>query len=218
MNIFYTADEHYGHDNRNGGIIHMCNRPFRNLDEMREEFIARHNAKVPQTDSLTFHVGDMFWKKLSVSECIGIVFRLNGRHAYVDGNHEEVFNRPNESNRLKAMFSSIDAVKLLAVGKQMVWLSHYAHRVWPKSHNGSYHVYGHTHGVLPGYRRSMDVGVDANNYTPVSFEELDARMKALGKLPPDEVEKDMLDHPWPEDSGSKLGEGIKLDHLPEGSH
>jgi calcineurin-like phosphoesterase family protein len=214
MNLFFTADEHYGHDNYNGGIISMCNRPYANLDEMREDFIARHNAKVlpGMKDAVTVHLGDMFWRKLSTDECAGIVYRLNGGHVYINGNHEEVFNR-SDSNRLRVMFQDIAEVKLLKVGKTLVWLSHYAHRVWPKSHNGSYHVYGHTHGVLPGHRRSMDVGVDANGYAPVSFDELDVRMKALGKLLPDEVERDMLDHPWPADSGSKLGEGLEVTSL-----
>ena len=197
MNLYFTADEHYGHDNHNGGIIKMCNRPFADLDDMREQLIARHNSKVPASpDSVTVHLGDMFWRKLQVEDCVNIMHRLNGRHAYINGNHEEVFNR-RDSFILHNMFDTIADVKMLTVGK-MIWLSHYAHRCWPKSHQGSYHVFGHTHGVMPDYRRSHDVGVDANNFYPVSFDELDARMIAKGKLPPDEVEQDMLDHPWPE--------------------
>jgi calcineurin-like phosphoesterase family protein len=188
---------------------------------MRFDFIRCHNAKVPDSpDSLTVHVGDMFWRKLTTTQCCDIVDRLNGRHVYIEGNHEEVFNRGRESRELIGRFESIASVEMIKYEKQLIWVSHYAHRVWPKSHQGSYHVYGHTHGVLPGHRRSMDVGVDANNYAPVSFDELDARMKALGKLLPDEVEQDMLNHPWPADSGSALGEGlpvIQFDHLPEGS-
>jgi calcineurin-like phosphoesterase family protein len=197
MNIFFTSDEHYGHDNHNGGIIRMCNRPYANLDEMHEDFIAKHNAKVPNAnDSLTIHLGDMFWKRLSTHDCMDIVRRLNGRHAYIWGNHEEVFNRP-DSYTLRLYFQDAAEVRMLKVGKQLIWLSHYAHRVWPKSHSGSYHVYAHSHGVLPGYRRSTDVGVDANGYTPISFDEIDAKMKALGTLPPDEIERDMINHPWP---------------------
>lgn len=217
MNLFFTADEHYGHSNNSGGIISMCNRPFANLYEMREEFIARHNAKVPDSpDSLTIHLGDMFWRKLSIPECQGIVLRLNGKHGYIWGNHEEVFKRP-MSTLLRSMFSATDDVNLLTVvrkdgTKQLVWLSHYSHRAWPKSHQGSYHVFGHTHGVLPDYRRSHDVGVDANGYAPVSFDELDALIKSKGVLPPDEVEQDMLNHPWTDTSLRNF------DHLPEGSH
>lgn len=230
MNLFFTADEHLGHSNRSGGIISMCNRPFASLEEMAEKFIANHNEMVPdKPGSVTVHVGDMFWRKFTTDQCVGYLYRLNGSHIYVNGNHEEAFRRP-DSNRIKAMFTSIDDVKMLKVDKKLIWVSHYAHRVWPKSHEGSYHVYGHCHGVLPGYRRSLDVGVDANGYTPISFDEIDWRMKKLGTLPPDEIEQDMLAHPWPDDAGSKLGEGLSVgdvmdlhqasqfDHLPEGSH
>ena len=206
MRLFFTADEHYGHSNRNGGIITMCNRPFKSLEEMRDEFIARHNAKVPNTnDAVTIHLGDMFWRFLTTPECVEIIEQLNGTHAYIFGNHEGAFNRP-DSYLLREKFAELSDVRMLKVGKQLVWLSHYSHRCWPKSHAGSYHVFGHSHGVLPGYRRSIDVGVDPNGYAPVSFDELDARMKALGTLPPDEIELDMQAHPWP------------ATHLPEGSH
>jgi calcineurin-like phosphoesterase family protein len=77
---FITADEHYGHEN----IIEYCNRPFANVDEMREALIARHNAKVPDSkNALTIHVGDMFWRTLSSKDVHGILDRLHGRHAYV---------------------------------------------------------------------------------------------------------------------------------------
>jgi len=206
MNLFFTADEHYGHSNRNGGISFMCNRPYANLEEMKEAFIANHNAKVPdKNDSLTVHLGDMFWRFLTTEECCEIMDRLNGKHAYIRGNHEEVFHVP-DNMLLQAKFVDIADVKLMKVGKKRVWLSHYAHRAWPKSHQGAYHLFGHTHGVMPPYRRSRDAGVDANNYSPLSFDELDQWASKL-VLEPDEIEKDMLAHPWPQ-----------LDHLPEGSH
>jgi len=188
MGIWFTADEHYGHDNRSGGIIFMCNRPFVNLDDMREALIARHNEKVPDSpDSVTVHLGDMFWKRLETEECVNIVKRLNGSHLYINGNHEEVFNRAG-SSKLKYLFDDIANVKLMKVGKKLVWLSHYAHRTWPKATTGAYHVFGHAHGKLADYRLSHDVGVDANRFYTVSFDELDALMISKGKLPPDEVE------------------------------
>jgi calcineurin-like phosphoesterase family protein len=39
MNTFFTADEHYLHEN----IIKFCNRPFANRDEMKEALIENHN-------------------------------------------------------------------------------------------------------------------------------------------------------------------------------
>jgi hypothetical protein len=50
--------------------------------------------------------------------------------------------------------------------------------------------------VLPDYRRSHDVGVDANRFFPMSFEQLDALIKAKGKIEPDEVELDMIRQKW----------------------
>jgi hypothetical protein len=57
-----------------------------------------------------------------------------------------------------------------------VILCHYGMRVWPASHHGSVHFYGHSHGRLPGYGRSRDVGVDMLDvaFRPRTFAELTA--------------------------------------------
>ena len=40
-------------------------------------------------------------------------------------------------------------------------MSHYAHRVWNKSHHGVMHLYGHSHAsIADDWGKSMDVGVD----------------------------------------------------------
>jgi hypothetical protein len=51
-------------------------------------------------------------------------------------------------------------------------------RTWNKSHRGSWHLYGHSHGTLPDDPHSMsfDVGVDCHNYRPLSFEQVKAVM------------------------------------------
>lgn len=51
---------------------------------------------------------------------------------------------------------------------------------WYKSNHGSLHLHGHIHSKGDEYNREMresgirryDVGVDANNYEPVSLEEI----------------------------------------------
>jgi hypothetical protein len=52
---------------------------------------------------------------------------------------------------------------MVEVNGQPIWLSHYAHRVWMRSHHGAWHLYGHGHHSLPDdpHARSIDVGVDA---------------------------------------------------------
>jgi len=172
MNYWFTADQHFGHE----GVIRLCNRPFSNTDSMRERLIDNFNSRVKPGD-MTFNLGDMFWRKLQVSDCVDILKRLNGQHYYILGNHEEVFERK-DSFLLTSRLAGISDVKMLKHETKRVWMSHYAHRSWPKSHQGSYHVFGHTHGVLEDYGLSHDVGVDANDYYPVSFDELDALMES----------------------------------------
>jgi calcineurin-like phosphoesterase family protein len=43
-------------------------------------------------------------------------------------------------------------------------------RSWPGSFHGSVLLYGHSHGRLPRYGRSMDVGVDTNYFYPYDLE------------------------------------------------
>jgi calcineurin-like phosphoesterase family protein len=64
----------------------------------------------------------------------------------------------------------------VGVNGQEITLCHYSMRKWNKSHYGTWHLYGHSHGTLPPYGLSMDVGVDNQNFYPVSFDEVKARM------------------------------------------
>ena len=178
-NLFLTADEHHGHRN----IIEKFQfRPFENVDQMTEELISRHNFKVGKSDRV-IHIGDMFWRHCK--DPISILKRLNGQHHYVMGNHEEAF-KDFYGMTLAAKFVTVTEsykVDLKPFGIEKVpylFCAHFAHRVWPKSHNGSWHAYGHSHGALPDDPKanSMDVGVDTNDYFPYSIEEFAAKIKA----------------------------------------
>lgn len=80
-------------------------------------------------------------------------------------------------------FASVQDVKEIIYCNQRIFLSHYCHKVWPASHKGSYHLWGHSHGKLDEEerktnRKSLDVGVDNTvNYNkpfaqPWSFKEI----------------------------------------------
>jgi calcineurin-like phosphoesterase family protein len=71
------------------------------------------------------------------------------------------------------IFLSVQDVLELSIDKKThIFLSHYAHRVWNGSHKGVIHLYGHSHGSIPDYGKSMDVGVDTNNLKPYSLDEI----------------------------------------------
>jgi calcineurin-like phosphoesterase family protein len=177
-NIFITSDEHYGHKN----ILIYCKRPFANVDEMRETLIERHNKKVPNNRNvLTIHVGDMFWNTLSVGEAATIIGRLHGRHAFIFGNHDELIEQ--HKNEFIEFFDWIrgenkaSGTHILHFNKHELTLCHYSMTVWSKSHKGSWHVFGHSHGELKTKGKSFDIGVDSHNFEPWSLEEIEAEME-----------------------------------------
>jgi calcineurin-like phosphoesterase family protein len=193
--VFITADEHYGHRR----IIEYCGRPFAHVDEMTETIIARHNAKVPNSPNyLTIHVGDWFWRTLSLGEALTILGRLHGRHAFIFGNHDELIEKHQD-----VFAQQLDWIKgenkdsgthRLKFNGHDITLCHYAMRVWNSSHKGSWMVYGHSHNELPVVGKSFDIGVDGHNFSPWSLEEIEKKMATLQqghlitKLPGKDVE------------------------------
>jgi calcineurin-like phosphoesterase family protein len=173
-NIWFTSDEHYGHAN----ILKFCNRPFANLKEMKEGLIENHNKVVKPGDRV-YHLGDMFWRTVPLDEALTIFHSLNGQHYYIYGNHDELFR----NKFLQEQFVWCrDTFNLKVEGYPNIWLSHFAHEDWNGSHRGAYHLFGHVHGGKPNpVGLKMDVGVDCNNYTPVSFDAVTDRLGAKAK-------------------------------------
>jgi calcineurin-like phosphoesterase family protein len=169
---FFTADEHYYHEK----ILGYCNRPFKNIDEMNEELIKRFNAVVGNDDT-TIHVGDFTLSK-DFGKIENIIRRLNGDHIFIRGSHDywrddlpyvwecEILNNRNGE-----------------IEKNYIVACHYEMRVWPRSHYGSFMLFGHSHGKLAGEGKSIDVGVDTQHlpfhvpFSPYSLDEIREIMK-----------------------------------------
>ncbi|NOZ20012.1 MAG: metallophosphoesterase [Planctomycetes bacterium] len=150
--LFFTADEHYGHAH----IIHLCGRPFRTVEEMDEELIRRHNAVVKDSD-LVVHVGDFTLKNKSRAK--SYISRLKGEHVFLRGSHDRWLKEAHE-------------IWEKEIAGEYVVVCHYAMRVWPRSHYNSWQLYGHSHGRLDPIGKQWDIGVDNNDYYPVSFERI----------------------------------------------
>lgn len=175
----FTSDEHFGHEN----IIKFCNRPFTDVNHMREVLIQNHNSVVKPDDHV-IHLGDMFWHKLTEQQCVDIRMRLNGTHYYILGNHEKQMLR---SKSLRSLFVWVeDLINLNIPGYPNIVLCHYAMKTWNGSHRGTYQLYGHSHNSpeleLNNKSLSMDVGVDATNYYPISLEEVHNIMQKRKEL------------------------------------
>lgn len=170
-NIWFTSDTHYGHRN----ILEYCKRPFSSIDEHDEALIERFNEAVGDND-IVYHVGDFALCSYERAQEIGR--RLNGKEFHIIlGNHDKVIRK----NHFPS-FSSAQDVLLLKFGKSRndwIWLSHYAHARWPHAHHGALHLFGHSHGSFKGLGRSMDVGVDTNDYRPYHIDEVRRLIKNL---------------------------------------
>ena len=174
---FLTADSHFGHAN----CIKYCDRPFANVNEMDNELIRRWNEVVAPDDTV-YHLGDF---TLGNSEDAEHYFsRLNGvirvlsypwHHDYrwLPANQYGSSNYASASDHWVILEPPIVVLQLLRkINKhhQTITLCHFAMTVWPQSHYGSLHAFGHSHGRYKPNNRSIDVGVDCWNYAPVSLD------------------------------------------------
>ena len=153
--IWFTADTHFAHTN----IIKYCKRPFANTDEMDDTIIKNINAVVQPQDTL-YHLGDFAFR-----DVCNYRRRIHCQTIhFIMGNHDKFKTED------RKCFSSIHQMHQIHYNKQTIVLNHYGMRVWNKSHHGSIHLFGHSHGELPPLGKSMDVGVDCWDFKPISAE------------------------------------------------
>lgn len=169
MDTFFTSDTHFGHTN----VIEYCNRPFASAEEMDEAMIQAWNDTVSPKDTV-FHLGDFAFSK--VTKSAEIFARLNGSKHLIVGNHDK--------DAKKLSWTTISNLHTFRPNKDApvqakIVLCHYPLEVWNKSHAGTYHLHGHSHGSLKSKRpRRMDIGVDATYSltgrfgAPLSFDQV----------------------------------------------
>lgn len=171
--LYFTSDTHWGHFN----ISKYCHRPFENRSEMDKTLIENWNKVVPE-DGIVIHCGDfMLPHKESIKEYEKILKKLNGNILLCRGNHDRIPLSIEPQGNLIAVVDMailyVDNIKILA--------SHYPMLTYP----ADYQVFGHIHtlvdgtcsgfdgDVIPRMRKTQyDVGVDQNNYKPISYEQL----------------------------------------------
>jgi len=170
MTIWFISDTHFGHKN----IIQYSNRPFSSVEEMNEHMVNEWNALVKPNDEI-YHLGDFAF--MPFTDFKKLLWRLNGIKHHIRGNHDKMIDQ-NKKQLISsgALASSQDYRELKTSGNPMIVMFHYGQRVWNKSHHGSIHLYGHSHGSLPPHGKSVDVGVDCKEiteeYRPIHIDEV----------------------------------------------
>ena len=170
--VFFTSDLHFYHKN----ICKYCNRPFETLDAMHEALINNWNNVVKETDTV-FILGDIGFCGYEKLEAL--VARLNGTKYLIQGNHDsdKIVYRLHEANLIEGYYKLTD---ITIIGDeecpdQDLTLCHFPMIDWYNKEKGAWMIHGHQHQLPETPSCSVkhwDVGVDKNNLTPVSFEQL----------------------------------------------
>lgn len=74
-------------------------------------------------------------------------------------------------------FTSVKKIDTITIGKTKYILCHFPLEEWELMDSGSFHLHGHCHGSLPiSEWRREDVGLDAQNFSVLSSDEIDERL------------------------------------------
>ena len=197
MSRKYTADPHFGHAN----VIMYCGRPVLKEDdlvlnkrrqgglwwkspdiaqersrEMDQLMTDNWNKDVNPGDDV-YVLGDFCFGSKAAEYAAG----LNGNIHLILGNHDYKYNYRYTQD---SPFESInDTLNLQMSARQSIFLSHYGHRVWPRSNKGAYHLYGHSHTGLPDWGLSFDCGMDGHDYHVWSEEQILEKFAKLRQAP-----------------------------------
>lgn len=148
--IWFTSDLHFSHKK----IVEYTNRGvFTSQEKHDDDIVQLWNSQVSKHD-IVYELGDFVFNCRDLAEWQKVVSRLNGRIIHIKGNHDS-------SKVLRDSGHEWYDLKRVKVGKQHIVLCHFAMRVWDMYHHGAWHLYGHSHGSLPGVGRSIDVGLDS---------------------------------------------------------
>jgi calcineurin-like phosphoesterase family protein len=127
---------------------------------MNQALIENWNKKVRPSDEV-YHLGDFAFCKYG-EDPLPIFKQLNGRITLLRGNHDKWTNEDLPFYREIKYFN------------QKIILCHYPILEWNGKQRGSWHLFGHIHNTEFQHPAKMckNVGVDNNDFTPVSFEEI----------------------------------------------
>ena len=182
--IFFTSDTHFFHKN----IIEYCNRPFGSVEEMNATLIQRWNDTVP-TDGLVFHLGDFAFG--SFRKWKEILDSLNGNIILIKGNHD--IQNISSDKKYEELFTFSTWQMLVSIEGRSIYLNHCPFLCYGGTYRGKenavYNLHGHVH-TSPLYQggkdnermkyafpTQYDVGVDNNNFTPISWHDVNIKIQ-----------------------------------------
>jgi len=192
QNIYLFSDPHFDHKNICSATTTWKNaddvtRKFTSIEHMNSTIVNSINSKFTNENDILICLGD--WSFNGIDNISIFRNRLLFKIIYIiPGNHDNhiIKNTDNVRDNFTDVWEQITVLNIkeqISTGKNTTMykkynlvLSHYPQCSWIDMSNGFYHLHGHVH--LPqkhklGQGKSLDVGVDGNNYFPYSLHEID---------------------------------------------
>lgn len=163
----YISDSHFGHKN----VISFNNRPFSNVDEMDRYMIDSWNLTVNKDDDV-YIGGDLIYK--SDREFSWYLNQLNGKLHLCIGNHDSKLLK---DDKAMSRFERVDKMMHVVDGKNHIHLCHFPMAEWNGMHKGTYHMYGHVHGItdtslmMAQREKALYIGAEITGFVPITFNE-----------------------------------------------
>jgi calcineurin-like phosphoesterase family protein len=193
VTVFFTSDTHFSHKN----ILHLGDgRPYKDINHHNTELMANWHRTVTDKD-MVVHCGDVAMGPWP--DGLMCMKDLPGFKVLIPGNHDRVSSLESAARRDRFMddylnvFDEVwDEVEVMTVLGEEFIVSHYPYNGDHTSHDrhtalrpqdhGIPLIHGHTHQteqITWSAKGTMmlSVGVDANNFTPVSDEEIVQRLR-----------------------------------------
>ena len=174
--MWFTADLHLGDTN----ILHDMDRPFGSVEEMNRKVIDAINECVAADDRL-YILGD-FTYRLPLAEAVRLRERIECQNVtLIRGNHDGDWEDSDVPRIWEDVRDYLEIAPGYAKGHRLV-MSHYPMLSWNGKARGAIMLHGHIHSrgdranarnrdrERPIFR--YDVGLDANEYKPVSRDQI----------------------------------------------
>lgn len=180
--IWFSSDSHFGHLNLCLGTSKWTDksscRNFPDPETMSNHIISNINSVVGLHDTL-YHLGDfalggvanyfLYWRMINCKN----IHLITGNH---DNIHGQTYDPEYNGVKVSTLFSSYSSYKEIFYNKTRICLFHFPIASWNEMAKGAIHLFGHCHSCpqekFRNGGKSMDVGLDGNNFFPYSIDEI----------------------------------------------
>lgn len=166
---YFISDTHFG-DSR---ALELSKRPYNSVETMDYDMMLKWNTTVKPIDTV-YHLGDL-------GDKLDFISNLNGTKYFLEGNYERYGKYTYDVDDFDKVFKE---PTIITVNSKKYVISHEpisGATLKNKNPDVEGVIFGHIHGRQKIKTFGVDAGVDANNFKPISIEDIDFYFNAIKK-------------------------------------